>query len=185
MFAHKSRRAQQAGFFTVGEQHDYVVQKRSSGTDRPNGFENGGDAGAVICGTRCGFDAIVMSHKKDRGAAILSAGHSRENVLHSSSAGIACANASGILDLRVEAQVAELRDQVVAHPIMLRTPNRMRPLRDGNHMLHCALCRKHSGWSILSNAPGWTTRVLRKHDANCDKQKRNGQSLNRAMFHRS
>jgi hypothetical protein len=84
MFAHKSRRAQQAGFFTVGEQHDYVVQKRSSGTDRPNGFENGGDAGAVICRTRSGFDAVVMSYKNERGAAILSAGHSRENVLNSS-----------------------------------------------------------------------------------------------------
>jgi hypothetical protein len=26
--------------------------------------------------------------------------------------------------------------------------------------------------------------MLRKHDANCDKQKRNCQSLNGAMFHR-
>ena len=184
MFAHKSRRAQQAGFFTVGEQHDYVVQKRSSGTDRPNGFENGGDAGAVICGTRCGFDAVVMSHKKDRWSAALSAGYSRENVLHSSRIGRACANASGVLDLRLEPQDTELRDQVVAHPIMLRTPNRMRPLRDGNHMLHCALCRKRSRRSILRNGAGWTTHMLRKHDANCDKQKRNCQSLNGAMFHR-
>jgi len=95
-----------------------------------------------------------------------------------------CANASGILDLRVEPEVAELRDQVVARSIMLRTPNRMRPLRDGKQMLHCALCRKHSEWSILCNGAGWTTRALRKHDANCDKQKRNCQSLNRATFHR-
>jgi hypothetical protein len=86
--------------------------------------------------------------------------------------------------LRVEAQVAELRDKVVAHSIMLRTPNRMWPLRDGNHMLHCALRRKHSEWSILCNGAGWTTRALRKHDANCDKQKRNCQSLNCATFHR-
>jgi len=95
-----------------------------------------------------------------------------------------CANASGILDLRVEPEVAELRDQVVARSIMLRTPNRMRPLRDGKQMLHCALCRKHSEWSILCNGAGWTTRALRKHDANCDKQKRNCQSLNPAAFHR-
>src|SRR4029077_2186144 len=93
-------------------------------------------------------------------------------------------NASGVLDLRVEAQDAELRDQVVAHSIMLRTANRVRPLRDGNHMPHCALCRKRSRWSILWNGAGWTTHVLRKHDANCDKQKRNCQSLNRATLHR-
>ena len=72
-------------------------------------------------------------------AAILRARHSRENVLHSSGVGIACANASGILDLRAEPQVAELRDQVVAHAIMLRTTNRMWPLRDREHMLHCSL----------------------------------------------
>jgi hypothetical protein len=184
MFAHKSRCTEQVRFFTVGEQHDYVVRNRASSPQGPNGLENGGDAGAIISGTRSGFDAVVMSHKKDRWSAALSAGHSRENVLHSSGVGIACANASGMLNLRLEAQDAELRDQVVAHPIMLRTPNRMRPLRDGNHMLHCALCRKRSRWSILWNGAGWTTHVLRKHDANCDKQKRNCQSLNRAMFHR-
>jgi hypothetical protein len=81
-----------------------------------------------------------MSYEKERGAAILSAGYSRENVLHSSRIGRACANASGVLDLRAEPQVAELRDQVVAHPIMLRTPNRMWPLRDREHILHCSLC---------------------------------------------
>src|SRR4029077_7598030 len=65
MLAHKSRCAEQACFLTIGEQHDYVVCKWSSGTQRANGFENGGDARAIICGTRCGFDAVVMSHKKD------------------------------------------------------------------------------------------------------------------------
>src|SRR5260370_15619511 len=184
MFALKSRRAEQVRFFTVGEQHDYIVQKRSSGTDRPNGFENGGDAGAIISGTRSGFDAVVMSHKKDRWSAALSPGNSRENVLHSSRSRIACANARGILDLRLEPQAAQLRDQVVAYPIMLRTPNRMRPLRDGNHMLHCALCRKRSRWSILWNGAVWTTHMLRKHDATFDKQTRNCQSLNRAIVHR-
>jgi hypothetical protein len=184
MFPHKSRCPEQVRFFTVGEQHDYVVRNRASGQQGPNGLENGGDAGAIISGTRSGFDAVVMGHKKDRWSATLSAGHSRENVLHSSGVGIACANTGGVLDLRLEPQVAELCDQVVAHPIMLRTPNRMRPLRDGNHMLHGALCRKRSRWSILWNGAGWTTHVLRKHDANCDKQKRNGQSLNRATFHR-
>jgi hypothetical protein len=185
MFAHKSRCAEHARFFTVGEQHDYVVRNRASSPQSANGLENGGDAGAIISGTRSGVDAVVMSHKKDRWSAALSAGHSRENVLHSSRIGMACANASRMLNLRLEAQDAELRDQVVAHPIMLCTPNRMRPLRDGNHMLHCALCRKRSRWSILWNGAGWTTHVLRKHDANCDKQKRNCQSLNRAMFHRT
>src|SRR5205823_14826353 len=121
MFAHKGRCAEQVRFLTVGEQHDYIVHKRRSGTQCPNGLENGGDAGAIICGTRSGFDAVVMSHKKDRWSAALPAGHSRENVLHSSGVGIACANASGMLNLRLEAQDAELRDQVVAHPIMLRT----------------------------------------------------------------
>jgi len=52
------------------------------------------------------------------------------------------------------------------------------------HMLHCALGRKRSEWSTRWNGDGWTTRTVRKHDANCDKQKRNGQSLNRATFHR-
>jgi hypothetical protein len=51
-----------------------------------------------------------MSHKKGRWSATLAAGHSRENVLHSSGVGIACANASGILDLRIKAKVAEPRD---------------------------------------------------------------------------
>jgi hypothetical protein len=140
MFAHKSRCAEHVRFLTVGEQHNYIVHKRRSGSQGPNGFKNGGDAGAVICGTRSGFDAVVMSHKKDRWAAILRAGHSRENVLHSSGVGIACANAVCILDLRAEPQVAEVRDQVVAHAIMLRTTNRMWPLRDREHMLHCSLC---------------------------------------------
>ena len=154
------------------------MQKRASGPQRPNRLENGGNTGAVICGTRSGFDAVVMSYKKERGAAILSAGYSRENVLHSSGVGIACANASGMLNLRLEAQDAELRDQVVAHPIMLCTPNRMRPLRHGNHMLHCALCRKHCRWSIVWNGNGWTTHTLRKRDAYCDRQERNEQPLN-------
>jgi hypothetical protein len=110
MLAHKSRCAEQVGFFTVGQQHDYVVQKRSSGTERPNGLENGGNTSAVICGTRSRFDTVVMSHKKDCWSATLAAGHSRENVLHSSRVGVACANASGVLDLRLKAQVAELRD---------------------------------------------------------------------------
>jgi hypothetical protein len=140
MFAHKSRCAEKVRFFTVGEQHDYVVRNRASSPQGPNGLENGGDAGAIISGTRSGFHAVVMSHKKDRWSATLSAGHSRENVLHSSGVGIACANASGMLNLRLEAQDAELRDQVVAHPIMLRTPNGMRPMRDRKHMLHCPLC---------------------------------------------
>ena len=140
MFAHKGRCAEQVRFLTVGEQHDYIVHKRRSGAQCPNGLENGGDAGAVICGTRSGFDAVVMSHQKNRWAALLAAGHSRENVLHSSGVGIACANARCILDLRAEPQVAELRDQVVAHSIMLRTPNWMWPLGDREHMLHCSLC---------------------------------------------
>jgi hypothetical protein len=139
MFAHKSRCAEQVRFFTVGEQHDYIVRNRASGPQGPNGLENGGNAGAIISGTRSSFDAVVMSHKKDRWSAPLSAGHSRENILHFSRAGIACANASGLLNLRLKAQDAELRDQVVAHPIMLCTPNRMGPLRDGKQMLHCAL----------------------------------------------
>src|SRR5207247_3302329 len=125
-----------------------------------------------------------MSHKKDRWSAALSAGHSRENVLHSSGVGIACANTGGILDLRLEAQDAELRDQVVTHPIMLCTPNRVRPLRNGKHMLHCALCRKRSLWSICSKSYRRTTRALCKHDTDCDKQKRNDQPLNCATFHR-
>jgi hypothetical protein len=184
MFAHKSRGAEQARFLTVGEQRDYIVHKRGSHPQGPNGLKNGGDARAVICGTRSGFDAVVMSRKKDRWTATLSAGHSRNNVLHSSGVGRACANASGILDLRLEAQVGELRDQVVAHPIMLRTPNGMRPLRDGKHMLHCALCRKRSLWSSCWKSSGRTTRTLRKQDASCDKEKRNDQPLNRATFHR-
>jgi hypothetical protein len=103
MFAHKSRCAEQVRFLTVGEQHDYVVHKRRSSPQGPNGLENGGDAGAVIGGTRSGFDAVVMSYEKDRWSATLPAGQSRETVLHSSGAGIACTNASGILDLRFEA----------------------------------------------------------------------------------
>jgi hypothetical protein len=110
MFAHESPCAEQGRFFTVGEQHDYVVQKRASGPQRPNGLENGGDACAIISGTRSGFDAVVMSHKDDRWSPTLPAGHSRENVLHSSGAGIARPNASGILDLRLEAQTPKLRD---------------------------------------------------------------------------
>jgi hypothetical protein len=51
-----------------------------------------------------------MSHKHDRWSPTLPAGHSRENVLHPSGAGIARPNASGILDLRLEAQTPELRD---------------------------------------------------------------------------
>jgi hypothetical protein len=52
-----------------------------------------------------------VGHKKDRSSATLAAGYSRENVLHYSGSGIACANASRMLDLRIEAQDAELRDE--------------------------------------------------------------------------
>src|SRR5262245_56790296 len=103
MFAHKSRCAEQVRFFTVGEQHDYIVHKRASSLQGPNGLQNGGDAGAIISGTRSGFDAVVMSREEDRWSAALSARHSRENVLHSSGVGVACANAGGILDLRLKA----------------------------------------------------------------------------------
>src|SRR5438552_16174455 len=99
MFAHKGRCAEQVRFLTVGEQHDYIVHTRRSGAQCPNGLENGGDAGAAICSTRSSFDAVVMSDKKDRCASLLAAGHSRENVLHSSGVGIAFANARWILYL--------------------------------------------------------------------------------------
>src|SRR5947199_10785261 len=99
MFAHKGRCAEHVRFLTVGEQHDYIVHKRRSGAQCPNGLENSGPAGAVICGTRSGFDAGVMSHKKDRWPALLAAGHSREHVLRSSCAGIACATAPCMLAL--------------------------------------------------------------------------------------
>src|SRR5262245_29716797 len=148
MFAYKSRCPEQIRFFTVGEQHDNIVNKRWSSLQSANGLENGGDTGAIVSGTRSGFDTVVMSNKKDRWSATLSAGHSRENVLHSSGVGVACADASGVLDLRLEAQDPELRQKVVAHLVMFCTPNRMRPLCDGKHMLHCALCRKHALWSI-------------------------------------
>jgi hypothetical protein len=183
MFAHESRCAEQARLLTVSKEYDYIVHKGASGLQGANGLENGGYPSTIIRGPRSGFDAVVMSHKKDRWAT-LPAGHSRENVLHSSHVGRACANARGILDLRLEAQVIELRDQVLADLIVLCTSNRMRPLRDGKQMLHRALCRKHSGWSTLSNHAGWTTRSLGKYDATCDKQNRNRHSLNRATFHR-
>src|SRR5262249_17056304 len=103
MFAHKSRCAEHARLLTVREQYDYVVRKRASGAQGPNGLENGSDACAVVSGTRSGFDAVVMSDKKDRWSATLPAGHSRQNVLDSSGVGIACADTSSILDLRLEA----------------------------------------------------------------------------------
>src|SRR5215471_16077708 len=89
MFAHKSRCAEHARLLTVREQYDYVVRKRASGAQGPNGLENGSDACAVVSGTRSGFDAVVMSDKKDRWSATLPAGHSRQNVLDSSGVGIA------------------------------------------------------------------------------------------------
>jgi hypothetical protein len=103
MFTDKSGCAEQIRFFTVGEQHDNIVNKRRSGLQSPNSLENGGDAGTIVSGARSGFDTVVMSHKKDRWSAALSAGHSRENVLYSSGVGIARADASGVLDLRLEA----------------------------------------------------------------------------------
>jgi hypothetical protein len=160
------------------------VHKRRSNPQGPNGLENGGNACAVICGTGSGFDTVVMSYKKNRWSATLPSGHSREYVLHSSGAGIACANASGILDLRLKAQGPELPDDIVAHPIMLCAPNRMWPLSNGKHMLHCALCRKRTLWSICWKSGGWTTCAFHKHDASCDKQEGNNQPLNRATFHR-
>src|SRR5262249_36846617 len=102
----------------------------------------------------------------------------------SSGVGIACANTSCVLNLRLEAEDPELRDEVLAHPIMLCAANRMRPLRDRAHMLHCALCRKRSLRSICSKSGRWTTRALCKHDADCHQEKRNDQPLNRTTFHR-
>src|SRR6266481_3087375 len=67
---------------------------------------------------------------------------------------------------------------------MLCTPNRMRPLGNGKHILHCSLCRKRTLWRIYWKSGWWTTHALRKHDASCDKQKRYDQPLNRATFHR-
>jgi hypothetical protein len=110
MFAHKGRCTEQARFLTVSKKDDYVAHKGRSGAQRANGLENGGSGGAIVRRAGSGFDTVVVGHKKNRWSAALAAGHSREDVLDSSSFLIACANASRMLDLRIEAQDAELRD---------------------------------------------------------------------------
>jgi hypothetical protein len=110
MFAHKGRRTEQARFLTVGEKHDYVAHKGRSGAQRANGLENGCRGGAIVRRAGSGFDTVIVGHKKNRWSTALAAGHSREDVLDSSGFRIACANASRMLDLRLEAQDAELRD---------------------------------------------------------------------------
>src|SRR4029453_9039106 len=65
---------------------------------------------------------------------------------------------------------------------MLRTPNRVRPLRNGKHILHCSLCGKRSRWGTRWNGGGGTAYPHPNPKQKCDKQ-RNDHPIDHATFH--
>ncbi len=87
-------------------------------------------SGAVIGRRRSSLHSVVVRHDEHRFAVRVAARKSGENVLYVPRLPIACADRGRLLNLRAKSERRELRDDVVAHTIVIGGAHRMRPLRD-------------------------------------------------------
>ncbi len=137
MVRRKTSRADQARFFAIGQENDEIVAQRRPGAHGADHFENRTHTGAVVGRARTFRHGIEVRHQHDR-AAIVRPTQGRDNVvdparLHQTRAGD---QATGSFDPHLQAELAQLRDQISADLGVRLRPEGMRAVRDVPQMRH-------------------------------------------------
>ncbi len=137
MIGHKPRRAEQAGLFAIGEEHDQIVGQRRTGAQGSHRFKNRDHARAIVARPRALRHRIVMRHQHDR-AAVRAARESAHDVLRAARPNDSSVREQSdrILDLHLRPETAQRFDQIIAHLRIRLRSDGMRARREVLQMQH-------------------------------------------------
>ncbi len=152
VLAHKCRCADHTQFLAVGEQEDHVVPQRRACLDGAQCFQDCRYARAAVARPgRCGH-RVVMPGEQHGFACPRRARQTHDHVLHRRHLRITRKRrqlAHGrALYLPFEAQLGDLRQQVVPHGGVGRRPNRVRLCRHHGQVLHGTRGREDVGRAV-------------------------------------
>ncbi len=129
--------AEHARLLAVCEQHHHIPLARR-GRQRPDRFQDGGDARRVVGAARAGGDGVVMGHQQQRRGLTVAP---RQHAQQVAALALAAGEGPG---LRLEAELGHPLQEIGLDPGGVGRADRMGTLGDGAHVGHGATGGEHS-----------------------------------------